>query len=306
MTDPRPSLPEEARSGRQGLTLLGRGSAAEAKRIATLLRGETVGGALLLTAAVLALVWANTPYPTPTQRCATTGSARRHSTSISPSARGLPTDSSPSSSSSPGWSSSASSSPATCAIPAEPPSRPGRGRRDGRSGPGLRRRQPRHRRRRAPRLGDPDRDRHRLRARGPRHHQHPPPDSAAHLPADSRRGRRPVRDHDHRGVLHRRTPRLGSRAAVVPCGSSRSWSSVGSAPGGCCYPWRRPPGRSSTPPGSTPRLPACSSGSLSRSSAARPPGDRTPAPGWRSTSSTASGPSPPASPSPSSPSSPRA
>ena len=42
-------------------TLLGRGSWAEAARIATLLRGETVGGALLLIATVIAMVWANSP-----------------------------------------------------------------------------------------------------------------------------------------------------------------------------------------------------------------------------------------------------
>jgi len=48
MTEPRPSR-----------TLLGRGSFAEASRIADVLRQETVGGALLLVGAVAALVWAN-------------------------------------------------------------------------------------------------------------------------------------------------------------------------------------------------------------------------------------------------------
>lgn len=42
-------------------TLLGRGSWPEAARIASLLRQETVGGALLLVATVVALVWANSP-----------------------------------------------------------------------------------------------------------------------------------------------------------------------------------------------------------------------------------------------------
>jgi NhaA family Na+:H+ antiporter len=42
--------------------LFGYGSFLEVTRIAAILRRETVGGALLLTAAVLALVWANSPW----------------------------------------------------------------------------------------------------------------------------------------------------------------------------------------------------------------------------------------------------
>ncbi|WP_127783010.1 Na+/H+ antiporter NhaA [Rhodococcus sp. X156] len=42
-------------------TLFSRGSWPEASRVAHLLRGETLGGALLLVATVAALVWANTP-----------------------------------------------------------------------------------------------------------------------------------------------------------------------------------------------------------------------------------------------------
>jgi NhaA family Na+:H+ antiporter len=42
--------------------LLGRGSYPETQRIAAVLRKETVGGALLLLAAVIALVWANSPW----------------------------------------------------------------------------------------------------------------------------------------------------------------------------------------------------------------------------------------------------
>ena len=48
---PRPTTP-----------LFPRGSWPEASRIAALLRRETVGGALLLAAAVVALVWANSPW----------------------------------------------------------------------------------------------------------------------------------------------------------------------------------------------------------------------------------------------------
>jgi NhaA family Na+:H+ antiporter len=42
--------------------LLGRGSWRESQRIASVLRKETVGGALLLVAAALALLWANSPW----------------------------------------------------------------------------------------------------------------------------------------------------------------------------------------------------------------------------------------------------
>jgi NhaA family Na+:H+ antiporter len=42
-------------------TLLGRGSWSETSRIADILRKETVGGALLLAATLVALVWANSP-----------------------------------------------------------------------------------------------------------------------------------------------------------------------------------------------------------------------------------------------------
>ena len=43
-------------------TLFGRGSLLETRRIAEILRKETIGGALLLAAAVIALVWANSPW----------------------------------------------------------------------------------------------------------------------------------------------------------------------------------------------------------------------------------------------------
>ena len=43
-------------------TLLGRGSWTETRRIADILRKETVGGALLLAAAAIALIWANSPW----------------------------------------------------------------------------------------------------------------------------------------------------------------------------------------------------------------------------------------------------
>ena len=45
-----------------GSTMFGRGSWAETHRIADILRKETVGGALLLAAAAVALAWANSPW----------------------------------------------------------------------------------------------------------------------------------------------------------------------------------------------------------------------------------------------------
>ena len=57
--------------------LFGRGSWAEASRIAAVLRSETVGGALLLVAAAIALVWANSPWGAAYETSATPASARR-------------------------------------------------------------------------------------------------------------------------------------------------------------------------------------------------------------------------------------
>ena len=44
--------------------LFGRGSWPEARRIGDLLRTETTGGLLLVGAAALALLWANSPWRT--------------------------------------------------------------------------------------------------------------------------------------------------------------------------------------------------------------------------------------------------
>jgi NhaA family Na+:H+ antiporter len=54
--------PGAARMTRPQPRLLGRGSWPEARRIADVLRLETVGGALLLAGAAVALVWANSPW----------------------------------------------------------------------------------------------------------------------------------------------------------------------------------------------------------------------------------------------------
>ena len=58
-------------------TILGRGSYPEFLRISELLRKETVGGILLLVAAVAALVWANSPGADSYFACATSRSASR-------------------------------------------------------------------------------------------------------------------------------------------------------------------------------------------------------------------------------------
>ncbi len=48
-------------TGPAARTVFGRGSWSETTRVADILRKETVGGALLLLAAVIAMVWANSP-----------------------------------------------------------------------------------------------------------------------------------------------------------------------------------------------------------------------------------------------------
>ncbi|MGX6606021.1 Na+/H+ antiporter NhaA [Micromonosporaceae bacterium Da 78-11] len=57
-----PTPPEAVVPDQKSPRLFGRGSWPEAGRIADLLRTETIGGLLLLGAAVLALIWANSPW----------------------------------------------------------------------------------------------------------------------------------------------------------------------------------------------------------------------------------------------------
>lgn len=56
-----PNPPTPNRNKYFGSTVFARGSYAEALRIGEILRKETVGGALLVIAAVIALIWANSP-----------------------------------------------------------------------------------------------------------------------------------------------------------------------------------------------------------------------------------------------------
>ncbi|KRE91759.1 Na+/H+ antiporter NhaA [Arthrobacter sp. Soil764] len=60
-TTPSPTPPTPSRNKFFGSTVFSRGSYAEALRITEILRKETVGGALLVAAAVIALIWANSP-----------------------------------------------------------------------------------------------------------------------------------------------------------------------------------------------------------------------------------------------------
>ena len=109
--------------GQSTVRLFGRGTWPEASRIAEILRTETVGGLLLVGAAVLALVWANSPWRDGYTALAGTPSDRRRCTWTSPWPPGPPTACSRSSSSSPGWSSNASSSPGPARPARAPPCR---------------------------------------------------------------------------------------------------------------------------------------------------------------------------------------
>ena len=250
--------------------LFGRGSWPEARRIGDLLRTETTGGLLLVAAAALALLWANSPW-----RAAY---ADLSGLRVGPAALHLDLTLADL-----GGRRAAGDlllrrrAGAQARVRRRRPARPApgraaggrRGRRDGRARADLRRGQPRGRRAGAARLGDPDRHRHRLRAGGAGGDQHPPAVRAADVPADPRRGRRPAGDHHHRDLLHRRARTwcrccwpLRAAGAVRAC-----WCSAGSGPGGCCCRWPRRPGCWCTSPACTPPSPGCCSASPCRWSA---------------------------------------
>ena len=71
------------------------------------------------------------------------------------------------------------------------------------------------------RVGDPGRDRHRVRARGARRRRVAPAAGAARVPVDAGRGRRPGGDRDHRAGVHRR------RARRRPAGLAGAGGGVG-------------------------------------------------------------------------------
>ena len=72
------------------------------------------------------------------------------------------------------------------------------------------------------RLGRAHGHRHRLRARRARRHRYVTARRPARLPAHARRRRRPLRDPDHRGLLHRR-PRTSPRSAAPLVGLAVFW-----------------------------------------------------------------------------------
>ena len=179
---PRCSAPHPAAPG-----LFSRGSWPETARIADILRQETVGGVLLLVAAVVALVWANSPWSAAYEALRDT--RRPGGAASGPDARasGPPTDCWRSSSSSPAWNSNGSSSPGTCATRAGRRADRRRGRRCHRPRRVYLAGQRRQPAAAPPGLGDPDRDRHRVRARGAGRDRPSPADGAAHVPAHPRR-----------------------------------------------------------------------------------------------------------------------
>ena len=86
----------------------------------------------------------------------------------------------------------------------------------------------------AARLGHPDGDRHRVRRRRPRRHQHAPAERAAHVPAHPGRGRRPAGHHGDRALLHRdAAPRAACCWRWCRSPRSGSWPRSGSTAPGC-------------------------------------------------------------------------
>ena len=110
-------------------------------------------------------------------------------------------------------------------------------------------------------MGDPERHRHRVRAGRARRGRVRAADAAAGVPADTRGRRRPARDRDHRGLLHRRAllrlarrragPAGGVRRAPAAARRQHAWSTSR---------WWQPPGGACTRAASTPPWPASRSG----------------------------------------------
>ena len=193
--------------------LFGHGSFLEVTRIGAILRRETVGGALLLLATVLALGWANSPWSQSYQQL--------QDFTIGPSALHLDLTLSE-------WAADGLLAifffvaglelkrefvagdlrePRRAVLPVLAAV-------GGMIMPAVlfTADQPGHRGRRAAGLGDPHRHRHRLRAGGSRGDQHPSAGRVADVPAHPRGGRRPAGDHHHRAVLHHRP---GDRTAAA-------------------------------------------------------------------------------------------
>ena len=107
-------------------------------------------------------------------------------------------------------------------------------------------------------LGDAGGHRHRLRAGRAGGRGLEPADGAAGVPAHPGRGRRPDRDRDHRGVLHRlAAPRLAARASPARVRGLGAAAAAAGRPRRCstCR-WRCWRGGACTRAASTPRSPA--------------------------------------------------
>ncbi len=194
----------------------------EARFLSDLLRSEPVGGLLALTAAVVAVVWANSPWdasyqsmvgwqlgPLDLEHWGADGALTLFFFVAGPRAEA-------------GVRGRVATASRGCGRAG------GRGPMRGRRTGGALPRGQRDRAGRAPgRLGDPRGDRHRLRARGPGRGGLAPAGGPACVPADAGGRRRPGRDRDHRGgVLRRGAPgrsrrrprargRLGGPAAAA-------------------------------------------------------------------------------------------
>ena len=194
-------------------------TAAEDTFVGRLLRQETVGGAVVLVAAVVAVIWANSPVGRRLRRrCGTSQLgpldlehwAADGALTLFFFLAGLELKRE--------FLVGSLSKPADALVPDR------RGRLRACSPRPLvyvgGQRVVRARGRHAGGLGDPGRDRHRLRPRGARGRRQRPARPAAGVPADAGGGRRPRRHRDHRGLLHLRA-RTSSRCSLAVAAARR-------------------------------------------------------------------------------------
>ena len=204
--------------------LFARGSWSETSRISTILRKETVGGALLLLAAAIALIWANSPWSAAYDRLG--------DLHVGTDRLGLHLDLSLG-----GWAADGLLAIFFFVVGLELKREfvagdlrdPGRAALPIAAAVGgmvvpaaifVAFTAPRGWRRQ-PRLGHPDGHRHRVRGRRAGRHLHPPAGGPADVPAHPGRRRRPARDHGDRGVLHRQDQRRRAPGRADPADAVR-------------------------------------------------------------------------------------